>query len=94
MTSSDRDVIDCGHGVKLEGFRDRAVGIADAVARGHIFCMPLKKNVQPDPARWTEVNCPRCGEPCFRAHYVPAEAIAACTACAIKAGISAARNAP
>jgi len=59
-----------------------------------IACMPLKRNI-PDASRnpdWKLVTCPVCGVECWESDLtrkVKAEGCtAACTTCALRAGIS------
>lgn len=62
---------------------------------GGIDCMPLKKNI-PDASKmsdWKLVDCPVCGEECWESdrlrQVVKQEGCAAaCTACALRAGIA------
>jgi len=62
---------------------------------GGIVCMPLKSNI-PDAGQrpdWKLVACPMCGAECWESNLirevVKAEGLAAaCTACALRAGIT------
>lgn len=62
---------------------------------GGILTMPLKANI-PDPQRddWTPATCPICGAECWQTDLARAamaaepDLRAACTACALKAGLS------
>ena len=63
---------------------------------GGILAMPLKANI-PDPQRddWKLVTCPICGAECWendlarQAMAAEPELHAACTTCALKAGVAA-----
>lgn len=66
------------------------------VGDGGILAMPLKANI-PDPQRddWKLVTCPICGAECWendlarQAMAAEPELRAACTTCALKAGVTA-----
>ena len=66
------------------------------VGDGGILAMPLKANI-PDPQRddWKLVTCPICGAECWendlarQAMAAEPELRAACTTCALKAGVAA-----
>ena len=66
------------------------------VGDGGILTMPLKANI-PDPQRddWKLVTCPICGAECWendlarQAMAAEPELRAACTTCALKAGVAA-----
>ena len=65
------------------------------VGDGGILAMPLKANI-PDPQRddWKLVTCPICGAECWendlarQAMAAEPELRAACTTCALKAGVT------
>ena len=59
-----------------------------------VLCMPMQKNI-PEPSRsdWKLVECPKCGSSCWESDghrellKENPELKAACTECAVKAGI-------
>jgi hypothetical protein len=56
-----------------------------------IICRPLQRNVPTGMVGAELTNCPVCGEPCFKTEIEPDElpegCWAACTECALRAGI-------
>lgn len=78
-----------GSGCTLTGWFDAGQGIADAVAAGHVFCMPKLPDGWLLPAGYMEATCPVCEARMMRSDRIPADARVACTTCALKAGISA-----
>lgn len=64
-------------------------GVSPMAPHAGIVCMPLAVNVWNMPNAHL-VNCPRCGDLCWRRDAQSAEAtglIAACTRCALRAGM-------
>lgn len=67
-----------------------------ATDRGGYACMMRKRNVAVGSKDWVLVNCPKCGEECWRTPLTEiAEqtgAVAVCTACALSAGQNPSQN--
>lgn len=63
-----------------------------ATDRGGYACMPLKKNIPQGRPDWELTSCPICGRECWRQPLIERAlsqgALALCTECAIRKGIT------
>lgn len=63
-----------------------------ATGPAQVIMRPMAKNVPDPPDDWTETECPRCGAKCYKMpqepDVLPPGVTAACSLCAIKAGIN------
>ncbi len=61
--------------------------------RGGYAMMPMRKNISEGRADWKLTTCPECGRECWKTPLLPIAvqqgAVALCTECAMRKGMSA-----